>query len=259
MAELTATVTQAAGWAAHDAAPRGDWNPVYRALVPPSFGPASSAPSEGATDIVRHQLTARALLVLAVTRHEVTHRARFALEGAGATVESSEGDCPSRWSRAAIPELPGLISDLLPGNDEDRTPARPTVDRGADGLRLSPEQNAAVRAALGRGASPEEACATVPDLDQRLLDALTAPGPRVSVSLTLHDPAREVAERPVSFSRLWVTGRRGLYRTDSPGELGTEGGAIHAVGPGDVLGTALPLLEEGLRFTAACTALGGAR
>lgn len=259
MAELIATVAQASTWLARSAAPPRDWSPVYRALIPEASVPSPPVPTGDATELIHHQFTARALLVVAVTSGDRTRRVRIALDRAQATVESSDGDGPSRWSRAAIRELPGLIGDLLPGDGADHPPARLTVDRAAEGLRLTPEHDAAARAALGRGASPEEAFAAVPDLDERLLDALTAPGPRISVSLTLHDPAREVAEKPVAFSRLWVTGRRGLYRADSPGALGASGGAVRAVSPGDVLGTVLPLLEQGLRFTTACTTQGGAR
>ena len=58
------------------------------------------------------------------------------------------------------------------------------------------------------------------------------------------------SERPVTFSRLWVRGDEHWYRLDADG---AAGGTIHPVGAGDVLGTALPVLERGVRFAAART------
>lgn len=255
MADLTASVEQAAAWAVRGSTPSQDWNPVYRALSSGSFAAPLNAPAAGAVELVSRQFGARALLVVAVTRAGATRRMRIGLDPAGATVESGAGDAPSQWSPMPTARVPAAITELLEVSGADAAPARASVVREAEGLRLTPAQNEQARAALVRGASPQEAYAAVPDLDERLRDALTARGPRISVSLTLHDPSGAVTERPVSFSRLWVTGRRGRYRTDSPG---SGGGAIHAVEAGDVLGTVLPLVEEGLRFAAACAAGSGA-
>lgn len=260
MTEVIATVEQAAGWLARGSAPGADWNPVYRALssagpeTPPP--PSVPAPSGDATALIHHQMTAPAVMVVAVTDDPVTSRMRIALDPEGPTVESSRGDAPSRWARVRIREVPAMITELLESAGIAPGPPRLTIEREADGLRPTPEQNAAARAALARGARPEEAYGSIPDLDERLRDALTATGARVSLALTLHDPTGAVAEEPVSFSRLWVTGRRGLYRTDSPA---SGDGAIRAVSRGDVLGTALPLLDEGMRFSAACAAQDSAR
>src|SRR5699024_3804633 len=80
-----------------------------------------------------------------------------------------------------------------------------------------------------------------------LREGLPATGPRLSLSLTLHVARRRVTEPPVSWSRLWVTGRRGMYRMDRPSTPALE---VRPVGGGDVLGTLLPILEQGLRFAA---------
>ena len=65
-----------------------------------------------------------------------------------------------------------------------------------------------------------------------------------------------MAERPVTWSRLWVTGEKGLYRLDQPLNPSL---AVHPVGGGDVLGSLLPLLEQAVRFAGACAAAGDAR
>lgn len=260
MSQLTATVEQAARWAAGSSASPATWNPVYRALAgdPPRArqSSAGSGPAQSDLDLVLRQLTAPALLVVAVTEDHSTRRLRIGLDPATATIEHSDGDAPSRWDELPVPELPSAITELLAGTGPAAASPRMTIEREADGLRLTPAQNQAARAALARGSNPEEAFDAIPDLDEHLRDALTASGPRIALSLTLHDPRGRVTERPVSWSRLWVRGERGLYRWDSPS---TPNGAVHAVGEGDVLGSVLPILEEGLRFAAAASAPRSAR
>lgn len=256
MTEVKATVGQATEWTAERTVPGRARSPVYRALAPsPTPGPRPDL-GDAELDLLHRQLTARALMVIAVSSGTSTRRARFALDPAGPSAETSQDEAPSRWSAVGIHEIPRAISELLGAADVEPAPPRLTVEGEAEPLRLTPQQNATARAALEQGAGPEEAYVAVPGLDDRLLDALTAAGPRISLTLVLHDPDGVVAERPVSFSRLWVTGLRGMYRVDTPDD---GGGAIYAVDEGDVLGTALPLLEEGMRFAAACAASGGAR
>src|SRR5699024_6886388 len=204
--------------------------------------------------LLRRQLTAPGLLVVAVASPRGTRRVRIALDPAGPTLEASNGQAPSHWSWTSVPELPAVIGELLGAAGIEPAPAHLT--RSSEGLRLDPRQNRAVRAALAQGAGPEEAYTAAEDLDERLRDALTATGPRLSLSVVLHDPTGAITERPVSFSRLWVSGELGMYRMDDPHR---DGDAILPVTHGDVLGTALPLLEEGLRFTAAWAASRGAR
>lgn len=256
MTQVVATVGQAAGRVIADAVTAGEWNPVYRAL---GAGPAQGSPPAGEPGdlaLLRRQLTAPALMVVAVASPESTRRVRIALDAAGPTLETSVDQGPSHWSWTSVQEIPAVIGELLGAAGSEPAPTHLTRSRDSEGLRLRPPQNRTVRAALARGAGPEEAYATAEDLGERLRDALTATGPRVSLSVVLHDPTGATAERPVSFSRLWVTGELGMYRVDDPHQ---EDGAIHPVARGDVLGTALPLLGEGLRFTAACAASGGAR
>lgn len=256
MSQVIATVEQAARWAVGGPARATDWNPVYRALVE---GPAlrtQSPPDEKSRDLVLRQLTAPALLVMAVTTGDTTHRLRIGLDSRAASLESAPGTAPSQWSEIAVAEVPSVISALLEDCGAPGGSPQMTIRREADGLRLTPEQNRTVRTALERGLSPARAYASIPDLDGRLHDALTAAGPRIALSLTLHDPHRRVTEQPVTWSRLWVASRRGLYRLDAPSRPDS---AIHAVDGGDVLGTVLPVLEEALRFAAARSAAGEAR
>lgn len=261
MTEVIATVEHAAQWVRRGPGSTARWNPVYRALVdgagpPPPRSPEVEGTGAAGADLVLRQLTSPALLIVAVTEGERTRRLRIGLDPAGATLERADDDHPSRWTELAAAEVPAAVSSLLEESGIDLAPARLEVASGEDALRLSPEQNRLAYAALADGVPAGEAFADLPDLDDSLRDALTATGPRLSLSLTLHDPRRRVTEQPVSWSRLWVTGRRGMYRMDRPATAALE---VRAVGGGDVLGTLLPILEQGLRFAAECTVAGGAQ
>ncbi|MDN5600006.1 MAG: hypothetical protein ACTHV2_00890 [Brachybacterium sp.] len=280
MAEVIASVEHAAQWVSRESRPPAEWNPVYRALVDepgpvPAGAPDAAGLDEAGVDLVLRQLTAPALLVVAVTDGEVTdseltdgqvtdgertRRLRIGLDPAGATVERAEGDRPSRWTEIDVQAVPATITALLEDAGVDLAPPQLAVQHSEDALRLTPEQNRLAHAALARGLPAEEAFASVPDLDDSLRDALTATGPRLSLALTLHDPHGRVTQEPVTWSRLWARGSRGLYRLDQPTTPALE---VHPVLGGDVLGTLLPVLEQGLRFAAACAvsddAPGGAR
>lgn len=256
MTRVSATVEQAAQWAGETSVP-AEWNPVYRALLEDApASPPQDLPTEAELALVRRQLSSPALLVVAVTEGGRTRRLRLGLDPARGTVERSDGEEPSLWSELAEPEMPSAIAALLEECGLPVSAARLTTEREADQLRLTPAQNRIVRAELARGLAPADAYAAVPDLDERLRDALTAMGPQIALSLTLHDPQGRVTEWPVTWSRLWVQGELGRYRLDAPT---TPGGAIQPVDDGDVLGTVLPILEEGLRFAAARAAAGDAR
>lgn len=261
MTEVIATVEHAAQWADRGRRSTARWNPVYRALMdragpPPPHAPEIEGSGAAGADLVLRQLSTPALLVVAVTEGERTRCLRIGLDPTGATLERSDDDHPSRWTELAVAEVPAAVSALLEDSGIDLAPARLEITGDEHALRLTPKQNRLAQAALAEGVPAEEAFATLPDLDDPLREALTATGPRLSLSLTLHDPRRRVTEQPVSWSRLWVTGRRGMYRMDRPSTPALE---VRPVGGGDVLGTLLPILEQGLRFAAECTATGGAR
>jgi hypothetical protein len=266
MTQVTATVAQAAQWVGGGASASAPWNPVYRALVDgagsTAAGTSGARRSEDAgvgeaeLDLVRRQLKARAVLVAAVTDDDRTHRFRAGLRPAAATLERADGEAASRWSEIDVADLPGELAAFLEETGIYPGPARLDVRRGGDALRLSPEQNRIAHDALRRGQGPEKSFGSIPDLDDSLRDALTATGPRLALSLTLHDPHGRVTQKPVTWSRLWARGSRGLYRVDRSAGAGL---AVHPVGAGDVLGTLPPVLEQGLRFAAACVAEGEAR
>ncbi|WP_394215517.1 hypothetical protein [Brachybacterium vulturis] len=251
---MTATVEQAARWALLDSQVR-HWNPVYRRLVP-SAPAGQAAPGAAERALALRQFTAPALLTLAVTHRGSTRRLRAALSPAVTGIEASTADGPSVWQMLPVSEVPARLEELLGEAGITADAPRLTVTGPATALRPDEAQLERVRAALERGISPEEAFADLTDPDPRLRDALTAAGPRVSLSLSLHDVDGAVAERPVLWSRLWVRGDAGWYRLDADG---TAVGAIHPVTPGDVLGTAVPVLEHGVRFAAACESAGSGR
>lgn len=260
MTEVTATVQRAAQWAGRDPGAVARWNPVYRAMVdragaPPEHSPEPPAASAADVDLVRRQLSAPALLVVAVTAAERTRRLRIGLDHAAVTMERAEGEAPSQWTELAAQQVPSTVCALLVEAGIDLSPSL-SAHGGATVRRLTDEQARLAHAALAAGAPAEEAFADLPGLDDALRDACTATGPRLSLSLTLHDPRGRATEEPVTWSRLWVTGRRGLYRMDRPASAPVE---VRPVGGGDVLGTLLPILEQGFRFAAECSAPGGAR
>lgn len=265
MTEVIATV-QDASQAAREVAPVAEWNPVYRTLVDPAevaSSPHRAEPTpaepffgEKGLELVLRQLTTPALLVVAVTDGERTRRLRIGLDPTATTLERSDGDLPSRWSRLDVQDVPGEIAALLKETGIDSGPGRQDARRRGDALRLSPAQSRIAHDALRRGLSSAEAFESIPDLDDTLRDVLTATGLRLSLALTLHDPRERVTQEPVSWFCLWARGSRGLYRVDQPAGPALT---VHPVGEGDVLGTLLPVLEQGLRFAAACAAEGDVR
>ncbi|MGO1284371.1 MAG: hypothetical protein ACTHWF_13660 [Brachybacterium sp.] len=256
MTRVIATVEQAAQWVRRQKVPEASWNPVYRALAGDAAPSAPDFPDAASLDLVRRQLTAPALLVVAVEDGQQTRRLRIGLDPAAVPVEQADAAQSSQWSEITVQEVPGRIIRLLAEAEVELAPAQLSIERSTDALRLTPAQSRTACAALTRGLPPQEVFAAIPDLDDALRDALTATAQRISLSLTLHDPSRRAIERPVTWSRLWVTGRNGLYRLDQPTNPSL---AVHPVGGGDVLGTLLPILEQGLRFAGACAPSGGVR
>ena len=109
MTQVTASVGSATQWASEGPVPAEDWNPVYRALREPPAPEAPSRPDSETGDLVLRQLTAPALLVVAVTDAERTRRMRIGLDPVAATFEHSEDDEPSHWSRIDAQEVPARI------------------------------------------------------------------------------------------------------------------------------------------------------
>src|SRR5690625_6234174 len=148
MTHVVATVGQAAERVAADAVTAGEWIPVYRALDAetghgPPAGQSPPAGKPGDLALLRRQLTASVLLVVADSSPRGTRRVRIALDPAGPTLEASNGQAPSHWSWTSVPELPAVIGELLGAAGIEPAPAHLT--RSSEGLRLDPRQNRAVR------------------------------------------------------------------------------------------------------------------
>lgn len=263
MSQLQVTLQEAAARAIAGGVPRGDLHPVYRALlehhdvtgqdVPGAapHGPTPPTPvagSPGELALITAQLTARALLVVAVTDREGTHRLRAALGPRRVGLESSHGVGPSILEDASLDALPERITALLDRAGIAPSVPRQEVGREAEALRLTDAQIARARERLAHGDTPEAAFGALEDLPSPLRDALTAKGPRLAASLTLRDPRDGVLAGPVGWSRLWVRGEQGLYRTDA---ADAPLGPVLPVGDGDVAGSLLAVIEEGVRFAAA--------
>ena len=218
-------------------------NPVYRALADDT---PATIPALGDTDLdlLRQQVTAPAVLAIAVLIDGRTRRMRIALRREGAGVEREDGES---WSPHAPEDLPPLIAALFPSDSPWGAAPRVTQQSAGAGLGLDAQQASALRARIRDGEAPQEAVRRLPGLDPALRDALLGDGDRASASLTLHDAQSAEFDRPVTFGRLWTVGESGLYRTDTDAP---PGGSVVPVEPGDVLGTVLALLEEGLRFAA---------
>ena len=236
--------------------------------------------------VLRHATTP-ALLTLAVDEGAGPRTLRVGLHPDGATVEAAdpqgtdpgaqamdadaratdaEAQASGTPSTSAITEvhladLPARLADALPAGPLSAPPLL-TQESAARSMRLAPEQARAIIDAIREGRSPAEAAREIEGIEPALLSALTAAGPRVSLSLTLHPDARGDAARPdgvprsdrpredappVTFARVWTQHGDALLRTDASG---APPGSIQEVAPGDVLGTLLPLLDQGVRFSA---------
>ncbi|MGY5763906.1 hypothetical protein ACXET9_01725 [Brachybacterium sp. DNPG3] len=280
---MTARVEEAMRWSARRRDPRRDINPVYRALAGadgpdhgdtafgpdhPAVGPddpagGSDVPcDEAESALLARHLCAPALLIATVAHQGSTRRLRISLTPDAVSLESSHDDRPSRWTTGDLDTIAPALADLLDGTGLHLDAPLLTVDRAAATIRPTAEQAEQARHALRAGSSPEEAFSAIADLDPRLRAALDPDAPRLSLSLVLHSPGRRAeptagagapataaaAPPSASFSRLWVRGGESLYRLDA----GAPAPAVRPVPDGDVLGTLLPIVQEGLRFAAAC-------
>ena len=273
-------------------------HPVYRVLAEDSAAAGDAADAGGragdaapgpgldadldldAALLVLRHATTPALLTLAVDVGAGPRTLRVGLHPDGTTVEAAdpqdmdpgaratdaEAQASGTPSTSAITEvhladLPARLADALPAGPLSAPPLL-TQESAARSMRLAPEQARAIIDAIREGRSPAEAARELEGIEPALLTALTAAGPRVSLSLTLHPDARGDAARPdgvpgsdrprkdappVTFARVWTQHGDALLRTDASG---APPGSIQEVAPGDVLGTLLPLLEQGVRFSA---------
>ena len=240
---------------------RGELNPIYRALEDPAAALPAPAVSDADLELLTAHLTAPSVLVLAVQTSTGTRRVRVGLHGERATVEEDNEkpgtEEPSQWRWVPVTDVPQVIAQLLPAGPLAAPPLLTQESPGA-ALRLQPEHFDQLRALLEKGVAPAEAFAQLEGLDERLRDALTAQGDRASLSLTVHRrtnvagdddtdaQAGRTAAESANFTRLWTVGELGMYRTDAPEASHVV--QVLPVAPGDVLGTVLPLLEEGLSF-----------
>ena len=264
MTTLTQDVPEAIGAVRAAGTPERALNPIYRALTADEANgvrtEAVKSSLEGPElDLLVRQMTAPAVMVLAVEAGGLAHRVRVGVHADGATVEHSEVPTDeepgaSRWSECVLEDLPRLFADVLPDGSALGTPPRLTVQNKPDTLRLDAAQLAHLRELLVAGADAETAFSRLDGLDPRLQDALTARGDRASLSLTLHSPDPARLAQPVSIARLWNCGQLGIYRTDTPDRSQIE---VVAVEPGDVLGTVIPLLEESIRFASGLPPMPG--
>lgn len=178
-----------------------------------------------------------------------------------AEAQASGTPSTSAITEVHLADLPARLADALPAGPLSAPPLL-TQESAARSMRLAPEQARAIIDAIREGRSPAEAARELEGIEPALLTALTAAGPRVSLSLTLHPDARGDAARPdgvprsdrpredappVTFARVWTQHGDALLRSDASG---APPGSILEVAPGDVLGTLLPLLDQGVRFSA---------
>lgn len=247
MTTLTQELPEALGAVRASGTPQSSLNPIYRAL---SASEPSTRIDGPELDLLVEQMTAPAVMVLAVECAGSTRRIRVGIHADGATVERSKGASgqepgDSHWARAERADLPRLLAEVLPAGSPLAAPPRLTVESPHTVLRLDPGHLEQLRELLASGHDPQSAFGRIDGLDPRLQDALTAHGDRASLSLTLHSPDPARLEQPVSIARLWNCGKLGIYRADAPDQPAVE---VVPVEPGDVLGTAIPLLEQAIRF-----------
>lgn len=257
MRTITASVQEAARCAVRAGADEQDINPIYRALLRSGDEHRGrTSPSGSEAELLAAHVTSGAVLVAALTRGDETRRLRLGLGPRRVTVERSHGEREPVWSATETSQVPGLLGELLEGTGPLAAAPRLTVGRESEGMWLTPAQAERARTRITDGVPAAETFSHMDDVDPRLRDALTADGDRVALSFTLDAPSRQAAESPLTWSRMWVVGDLGIYRMGAPA---AGGAAVHPVADGDVLGTALPIVEQGVRFAAARQAEAGAR
>ncbi|WP_460476525.1 hypothetical protein [Brachybacterium huguangmaarense] len=253
-----------------------DVNPVLRLPYDAAGVAAAGAALEGAPDdarrlLLHHALSAAVLVVATTTAAadgtETTRRVRIGLDPIGPTVESvpeagtapgtgsladmvtRAGDATRRWQDIEPRSLVPAAVSVLPEGEQWRARARLTPASQAESVRLTPSQQEAVVAARAAGGSARSAVAPLEDVDPILRDVLGASGPRTAVTLSRHDPSGRLLSEPSLWTRMWVVGEHGLCRLDPEG----AGTTVSRVEPGDVLGTIVAMLGQGLEFTTALT------
>ena len=167
MTTLTLDLPGAIGAVRAAGTPESALNPIYRALLVGKTSGSTAEAMDGAAegpelDLLVRQMTAPAVMVLAVEAGGLAHRVRVGIHADVATVEHSEGPSDgdpgaSRWSECALEDLPRLFADVLPDGSALGAPPRLTVQNRPDTLRLDAAQLTHLRELLITGADAETA------------------------------------------------------------------------------------------------------
>lgn len=214
-------------------------NPLWLAHIDAEHLQRFSCEPE-AQRLVERALVAPAAADLSVTT-STTERLLIAVDAVGAVLITDNPGGGHDWIDVSFTDLPRYLRALLPEGSALSAPPSMTSRTETTRLRLTASQRQQIKAALDQGQSAENAIRSASDVDPLLRDALLEDRGRARLELVLH--AFTVDADPFLFrlQRRWTVGALGLYAADGERLLDD----IHAVAPGDVLGTLLPLLTEG--------------
>lgn len=201
-------------------------------------------PPIGELELFERALIAPVAAEIGVHTRGHSEELRIALDPVGALYLTRRDRGPYEWMDGAAQETPDLLAALLPAGTPLAASPHMTPRTDVNALRFTDEQRHEIAERAANGTPAAEAIAVQQDLDPRLRDALLSDRERAWFEITMHVPAAEAGAEPFLFHllRRWNVGELGLYSAD--GENGFAD-TIHAVEPGDLLGTVLPILGEG--------------
>lgn len=193
--------------------------------------------------LVQRALVAPVVAALGVTSDGEQEELRIAIDADGAILMTRGNGGTADWMGAPVAEITDYVRELLPFPSRLSASPQMTARGGHNALRLTSEQRRSIAQRVTEGVPAREAIAAQHDLDASLRDALLTDGDRATFDITMYIPP--VEDAPVlrfHLLRRWTAGHQGLYSAD--GEEGFSE-SIHQVADGDLLGTVLPLLDEG--------------
>lgn len=193
--------------------------------------------------VVQRALIAPTICALRVSSAEGTEELRIAIDPAGVILIAGDDGTPAEWMESSVSEIPNYLRALIPAGTRLAAPPEMTARGEHNALRLSDEQRRHIAERIRAGTPARKAISEQTDLDPFLRDALLSDGARAVLDISLYVPPAEGGEVFLfHLLRRWNAGGLALYSVDDDASI-LDG--THVVADGDLLGTVLPLLQEG--------------
>ena len=231
-------------------------NRIWHALIPVAETDSASwarTSEASSTDLVTRALRAPCVAGLSATRVHPGGDSRgeviIAADAEGAVVLDGvpEGEV-YEWSACSHRDIAEVLRRVIERVPFFDAPPQVTV-RSGQGMRLTASQRAQFADRLAAGASPDVAALGVAGLSETQRNLMGASGDRASFLMCLDAPGAAPGDGPsMLLERRWFATESRLFSVDGADVLAD---AAFEVGPGDVLGTALALLGEGVEFATA--------